>query len=140
MECLALLQMINEIIELVDEKLRRPEISSLAGQQGRIATTQLVVMDDGAALQTQELIGINIIMGPPGPPCRMKTGFFFALRSPDIRYQVSYVPNFARPSTDLIPTTKTSSPLPRKRQKLSRRSKSCNGAAAIDSHAWNSSP
>ena len=55
--------MVDQIIQLIDEKLDGPEIGALVGQQGGVSASQLIVVDDGAALAGKKLVGIDIIVG-----------------------------------------------------------------------------
>ena len=77
MELRPLAQVINKVVQFIDEKLRRPEIRALVGQQGGISAAQLVVVDDGTALQAQQLVGIEIVMGRAGAAMQDKHGRLF---------------------------------------------------------------
>ena len=82
-------EMIDEVVQLVDEKPGRPEVDALVGQQGGFAAAQLIVVDDGAAASGEKLVGIEIIVGGARPAMQDDDRRLVGSRSPVMRYQVS---------------------------------------------------
>jgi hypothetical protein len=70
MESVALTQMIDQTIQLIDKKLHCPEIGALVGQQGGVSASQLIVVNDGPPLQAQKFVSIDIVMGGPWAPMK----------------------------------------------------------------------
>ena len=74
MEGLALTQGIHEVFQLVDKQLWRPEFRALAGQQGGIAASELVVVDDRSPIEAQQLVGVDIVVRGAGAAMQDEDG------------------------------------------------------------------
>ena len=76
MEGLALAQGIDKVFQLVDKELRGPELRALVGKQSGVAASKLIVVDDRAAAEAQQLVGIDIVVGGARPTMQDEDRWF----------------------------------------------------------------